>query len=372
VKGDDLNTGFWSECVEGRRKGFTALFLRAVLIFLSLFYRLAVYARNTAYDLGILRSRRLPHPVISVGNIVAGGAGKTPFVRFLATELQKRGMRVAVLSRGYGAVRRPHRPPLIVSDGARILHTPLEAGDETVMLAKSLGSAIVIADPNRLRAGMAAGSEFTVDCVILDDGFQHRRLRRDLDIVLLDCDRPFGNGRVLPAGHLREPWKNVARAHLLIMTRCESAPAREILYRLRTVNPRAAIFSARYEAARLVEINSGATRDPGSLSGRKIAAFSAIARPDDFEKSLSGLGAILAFRRAFPDHHFFDRREIEEIIAGASRCRAEAIVTTAKDAVRLPATLSSPIPFSYLDIEMRIGGGEDKLIESVLNLIRQK
>jgi tetraacyldisaccharide 4'-kinase len=367
-----LNTRFWSEVVEGQGGGITALCLRPVLILFSLFYRLAVCARNTAYDLGILRGRRLPHQVISVGNIVAGGTGKTPFVRLLVTELQKRGMRVAVLSRGYGAVRRLHRFPLLVSDGRRTLHTAMEAGDETVMLARSLGAAIVIADPSRLRAGTMAEREFAVDCFILDDGFQHRKLRRDVDILLLDCDRPFANGRLLPAGYLREPARNISRANLLIITRCESAPARELLDKLTLANPRAAIFSARYEAGRLVDIESGVTHVPGSLRGKRIAAFSAIARPDDFEKTLSGLGVILASRRAFPDHHFFDRREMEEIIAAASRCGAEAIVTTAKDAVRLPAQMNSPVPFYYLDIEMRIGGGEDKLIESVLQLLNPK
>ena len=364
-----VDISFWREIVDGQRRGIIASCLRSVLVFLSFFYRLAVCARNKAYDLGILPRRRLPHPVISVGNLVAGGTGKTPCVRFLAAELQKRGMRVAVLSRGYGAVRRPHRPPLLVSDGTRILHTATEAGDETVMLAKSLGTAIVIADPNRLRAGMMAAREFTVDCFILDDGFQHRELHRDLDILLLDCDRPFTNGRLLPAGPLREPERNVSRADLLIITRCESTPSQKLREKLRTVNARATIFSARNEATWLVEIESGATRDPHSLRGKRIAAFSAIGRPDDFEKTLSSLGAILSSRRAFPDHHFFDRREIEEIIAGASRCGAEAIVTTAKDAVRLPATLSSPIPFFYLDIEMRIVDGGGKLIESVLRVL---
>lgn len=364
---------FWTEIVDGRRRGIAALCIRPVLPALSLFYRLAVWARNKAYDLGALRIRRLPHPVISVGNIVAGGAGKTPCVRFLAAELAKRGIRVAILSRGYGAGKRRRHCPLLVSDGARILRSAEEAGDEPVMLAKGLAASIVVVDPDRFRAGMMAARECAVDCFILDDGFQHRKLRRDLDVLLIDRDRPFDNGRLLPAGLLREPRRNISRADILIVTRCESAPSKELMDEIGAINPRAAIFSARHRPNRLVEIESGAVRGPGgALSGKKIAAFSAIARPDDFEKSLSGLGAVLAFRRAFPDHYPFDRKEIEEIVAEASRRGAEAIVTTAKDAVRLPRMPSPPIPFFYLDVEMEVCGGGDKLIESVLALIGGK
>ena len=367
-----MDCAFWNEIVDGRRKGIAALCISPILLALSLFYRLAVLARNKAYDLGALRIRRLPHPVISVGNIVAGGAGKTPCVRLLVAELQKRGIRAAILSRGYGAVQRQHRYPLLVSDGARILRSAAEAGDEPVMLAKSLAASIVVADPNRIRGGMMAARKFAVDCFILDDGFQHRKLHRDLDVLLLDCDRPFGNGRLLPAGRLREPRRNMSRAGVLVITRCESAPPKELVDKIKTANPRAAIFSARHRPNRLVAIGSGAVGDPAALRGKKIAAFSAIARPDDFEKSLLSLGAALIFRRAFPDHHSFDRREIEEIVAEASRRGAEAIVTTAKDAVRIPPMPSPPIPFLYLDVEMEVCGGGDKLIESVLALISRK
>ena len=185
-----MDCAFWNEIVDGRRKGIAALCISPILLALSLFYRLAVWARNKAYDLGALRIRRLPHPVISVGNIVAGGAGKTPCVRLLVAELQKRGIRAAILSRGYGAVQRQHRYPLLVSDGARILRSAAEAGDEPVMLAKSLAASIVVADPNRIRGGMMAARKFAVDCFILDDGFQHRKLHRDLTSYSLIATGP--------------------------------------------------------------------------------------------------------------------------------------------------------------------------------------
>lgn len=363
---------FWTDIVDGRRRGPAALFIRPVLQLLSIFYGLAVWTRNKAYDFGALRIRRLPRPVISVGNIVAGGAGKTPCVCFLAAELEKRGIRAAILSRGYGAEKRLQRYPLLVSDGKQIQCSASEAGDEPVMLAKSLAATIVVADPNRIRGGMAAARAFAVDCFILDDGFQHRKLHRDLDVLLLDCDQPFGNGRLLPAGYLREPIRSISRADIVIVTRCESAPPKEHMDKIRAANPRAAIFRAQHRPNRLVEIESGAVREPGALSGKRIAVFSAIARPGDFENTLLELGAVPVFRRAFPDHHSFDWKEIVEIVAEASRCGAEAIVTTAKDAVRLPSFKAPPIPFFHLDVEMEVCGGGDKLIESVLALIGGK
>jgi tetraacyldisaccharide 4'-kinase len=368
----DVNSSLWTEIVDGQQRGLAARCIRPLLLALSIFYRLAVWTRNKAYDLGVFSIRRLPHPVISIGNIVAGGAGKTPCVRFLAAEFEKRGVRAAVLSRGYGAGKRPRRYPLLVSDGARILCPAAEAGDEPVMLAKGLSSSIVVVDPDRFRGGVAASREFAVDCFILDDGFQHRKLHRDIDILLLDCDRPFGNGRLLPAGWLREPVKNISRAGILIVTRCGSAPPKELMEEIEAVNPRAAIFNARHRPSQLVEIESGTSHNPGVLSGKRIAALSAIARPDDFENTLLSLGAVLAFKRAFPDHHSFDRREIDGIVEEALRLGAEAIVTTAKDAVRLPAMPGSHIPFFYLDVEMEIVGGGDKLIESVLALIGRR
>ena len=209
-----MNALGWADIVEGRRRGAAAGCLRLALAPPSLAYRLAVAARNAAFDRGLLRARRLPRPVISVGNLAVGGAGKTPFAMLLARGLRARGLRAAVLSRGYGASAEGPFFPRLVSNGAGAILSPREAGDEAHLLARGLPGTVVAIDPDRLRAGEMAARRFPVDVFILDDGFQHRRLRRDLDILLLDGTNPFGNGRLLPAGRLREP-PSAARRFLI-------------------------------------------------------------------------------------------------------------------------------------------------------------
>jgi len=365
-----MNTRYWSDVVEGRRGGVIASLLRCVLRLLSLHYRLVVAARKAAYDRGLMRSRRLPRPAVSVGNLVAGGVGKTPFVQFLAASLQGRGMRVAIVSRGYGG--RARRKPLLVSDGKRLLLTAEQGGDEPVMLAAALPGAVVAADPARRRAARMAADRFDIDVFILDDAFQHRRAAREADLLLLDAERPFGNGRLLPAGHLREPSGNIARADLIVLTRCASPPPTDLVTTLRRINPRAPIFAAHHRAVRVREIASGEGRGVQSLAGKRVAAFSGVARPEDFEASLAGSGARIVSRRSFPDHHRYTPEEIDGVFAEAERCGAEAVVTTAKDAVRLPEAGGRTLPLLCLEIEMEICGDGGELIECVVGLLRRK
>lgn len=363
---------FWQEIVEGERAGTLSRLARFLLSLSALLYTLAVRLRNLAYNLNLLPVQRLPCPVISVGNIVVGGTGKSPLVHLLAGELRESGKRVAVLSRGYGATDQASPFPRLVADGERVLLTAREAGDEPAMLARALRSVVVFADPDRARSGRMAVERFGVELLILDDGFQHRRVARDVNILLLDCSRPFGNGRLLPAGPLREPWKAIARADIIILTRCDQKPDAGLLGRIARLNADAAVFTATHRARRLIEIPSGKSVELDFLDGKRIASFSGIARPRDFERLLAGSGATLVYRRAFDDHHYFDTEEMEEIVALAQSSRAEAVVTTAKDATRIPPSFSSPLPFFSLEIEMRIGAGKDKLLESVLNLLKIK
>ncbi len=366
-----MNALSWNEIVDGKRGGINALFLNLALRLCSVVYRLAVYLRNTAYDLKLLRIRSLPCRVVSVGNIVVGGVGKTPLVRLLAAGLKKRGRRVAILSRGYGTQSNADKTPRLATDGKTVLLSAKEAGDEPAMLARELDGVVIFSSPDRARAGKTAVERFGVDLLILDDGFQHRKLSRDADILLLDGARPFGNGRLLPAGQLREPAKNIRRAQLIIPTRCETTPPSETMEMIRRFNRDATIITAKYEAVRLRGISDNSSEDINFLKGKRVLAFSGIARPDDFEKTLLELGAALVFHRIFPDHHYFDTKEIGEIIDQAKRANAEAIVTTAKDSVRIPDTAECPLPFLYLDIEMRIGVGEDKLLEFVIQLLEK-
>ncbi|MCX6355756.1 MAG: tetraacyldisaccharide 4'-kinase [Candidatus Aureabacteria bacterium] len=366
-----MNTRYWNDLVEGRRRGITACCLLFLLWCLSLLYRLCAAVRSWAYDRHILKSSRLPLPVISVGNIVVGGAGKTPFVEFLASELKNRGTRVAILSRGYKG-RNMETPPHLVSDGTRVLLSAGEAGDEPVMLAKKLTGVIVVTDPDRLRAGRQTVQRLGADLFVLDDGFQHRKLARDVDILLLDCCRPFGNGNLLPAGQLRETPRSIRRADIIVFTRCVSPPPQALVAEVRGFNSRAPVFTASIEPSGLTEIRTGVMRDPVFLKGKRIAAFSAIARPDDFGRKLARLEATVVYHRPFPDHHMFTGREIKDVIDAGFSAGAEAIVTTAKDAVRLPEGLSAAVPLFSLEIEMKIVEGADKLVESVLRILKEK
>lgn len=365
-------TRFWNEMAGGTGKGPIFFLARLLLLPFSFVYGIAAAARNVFYNAGLLRARRLPVPVISVGNIVVGGTGKSPLVQLIARGLSERGTRVAVLSRGYGAAVKDASLPVVVSDGERVMHDAARAGDEPLMLARRLPGSLILADPDRLRAGAAAAGRLGAEIIILDDGFQHRRAARDVDILLLDAARPFGNGLLLPAGPMRETAGAIARADIIILTRCEGEPARDLLARVRRLNPGAAVFRSRHEPVLLRRIPSGEIEKPGFLKGIRVAAFSGIARPDDFIGLLTRLGARCVCRRDFPDHHYYSEAETGAIVAAARRAGAEAIVTTAKDAVRLPGTADRTLPLLALEIKMTIGDGEEKLIESVLNKISNK
>lgn len=364
-----MNALYWAEVVEGRRRGAAASCIRAALTPPSLAYRLAVAARNAAYDRGLLRPRRLPRPVVSVGNLAAGGTGKTPLVKLLAAGLRARGLKPAVLSRGYGAS--PGGPPFprLVSDGSRLLLPPGEAGDEAFMLAAALPGVPVAVSPDRAGAGEMVARSLPVDLFILDDGFQHRRLARDADILLLDSARPFGSGRLLPAGALREPPSAAGRAGSIVLTRCEGPPVPAVLALLSALNPGAPVFTAAHEPVRLAGAWGWPDAPLESLRGKTVAAFCGIASPGDFARTLSRLGARVARWRPYPDHHPYRAGEIERLARAAAADGASALVTTSKDAARLPGPSALPIPLLALEIEMRFCGGEAQLLQWVVDSI---
>ncbi len=291
-------------------------------------YGAAVRRRNRGYDRpGAARSA--PIPVLSVGNLAAGGTGKTPVVAWLVRRLVAAGRRPAVVTRGYGG--RAGRGPLLVSlgDGPRV--GPEVCGDEPVMLARSLPGALVLAGSDRVAVAAAAAAE-GADVAVLDDGFQHRRLARDLDLVLLDGTDPLGNGRLLPAGPLREPPESLVRADAVIVTRC--SPTAEV--------PEIAALVGRY-APGIPVLRSGHRRDgfvsasaePVPRPGRAVA-FCGIGNPAPFLRDLEEDGVVIAAARVFPDHHPYLARELRGLSKLASKHGA-SLVTTEKDLVRVPA-----------------------------------
>jgi len=322
-------------------------------------YALAVRRRVRAYEKGRWTRGRLPGRVVSVGNLTTGGTGKTPAVMMLARWAQKQGFRPAVLSRGYGG--RYRGEVCAVSDGTRILADWRTAGDEPVLLAQHLPGVPVVLARKRHMAGKAAGTRFGADFFILDDGFQHLALQRDVDIVLLDARRPFGNGHVLPRGPLREPWPHLARAHVFVLTRYDgSAQAAASEAFLQRQFPETPVFHAVHAPAGLVWPLAGRRTDQGSLAGRRVAAFAGIARPETFRAALAGLGARIVGFRSFRDHYAFRTADVRRLARWANGLKADCVVTTEKDWVRLPREGLEAARWGYLAVRFAISGDEEE------------
>jgi tetraacyldisaccharide 4'-kinase len=298
----------------------------------AVLYRAAVAARSVLYATGRIRPVRLPCAVISIGNLTVGGSGKTPLASFVAGALRESGYRVGVASRGYG--RRGSRAPRLVSDGRRLLTDPDAAGDEPYLIARDNPSVPVAVGGDRVAAARLLLLTGPLEAIVLDDAFQHRRIARDLDLLLVDGQDPWGNGRMLPRGPLREPLSAAARADAIVLTRSAGRVPAAVASVLERHNPRAAVLHCGLEPEAFVR----AEGDPvglASLKGFSAYAFSGIARPERFEEEVRRLGLRLLGARRFPDHHRYSRRELEDVGRDARAAGAEVIVTTEKDAVRI-------------------------------------
>jgi tetraacyldisaccharide 4'-kinase len=298
----------------------------------ALLYSAAIRLRNLSYDHGLLGQKSLRCPVISVGNLTVGGTGKTPMVIHLAGLLAGWGLKPAVLSRGYGG--RSTKEVTIISDGRSILSGPDEGGDEPFLIARRLPAVPVLTGPRRAVTGEYALSHFGTDVVILDDGFQHRSLRRDLDIVLMDSHHPLGNGHLLPRGPLREPFSSLKRADIIVFTRAIKGGKTHFESRLAEELPSITVFKSCHRPGRLME-GEGISRPLSDLAGRNIYAFAGVARPDSFRESIESLqGTIVGFR-AFSDHHRYGAVDLAELEKEARSLSADLVLTTEKDGVKL-------------------------------------
>jgi tetraacyldisaccharide 4'-kinase len=362
------------DVVYGRRRGFGAALLGAFLTVLSWVFEVLVRLRLWLYRNRVFRDTPLGCKVVVVGNLTVGGTGKTPIVLKMAKVLASRGRRVAILSRGYkGAsdsmmkrfwrwLTQASRPdPLVVSDGKSVLVGPDEAGDEPYMLAQNLcgDGVVVIVDRDRVEGGRFALRRFGVDTILLDDGLQYLPLRGQINLLLVDSRDPFGNGAMLPRGVLREPVANLSRASYVFLTKSVGAPDPALVALIRRHNPKAEIIACAHGAKELVEVDGPRRLPMSELAGKRIAAFSGIATPERFEELLTGQGAVLASNRRFLDHHSFNDEDLDEVLDQAMQAKAEMIVTTEKDAVRLQSRFRPPIPLMYVRLEVEILGAED-------------
>jgi len=317
---------------------------RYFLLPLAPAYRGAVAARRVAFSRGWLRRARLDLPVISVGNLTFGGTGKTPSVIALVRDLVRMGRRPAVLTRGYK--RRTDDQVVVVGPEPR--QRVDEVGDEPLEMARRLPGVPVVVDADRERGGLEA-LRLGADVVVLDDGFQHLRLERDLDIVVVDAGDPWGGHRLPPLGRLREPVAALERADAVLITKAPTdwrPVVAEIESVVDRIDPALQVFVARLRPDR-VRCPDGDTRDPQCLAGQRVFAFAGIGRPGGFAAVLQETGAEIVGRRWFPDHHDYIDPDLNEVVAAAKAADAVA-VTTAKDAVKLPADA----PVWVVEVEM--------------------
>lgn len=331
--------------------GLTPLWLASHL------YRGIVEGRSASYAYGVRRHKRLPCRVLSIGNLTLGGTGKTSLTMWVARWYQQHGWRVAVLSRGYGA--RTAAPFCVVSAGDGPLLDWRAAGDEPYLLARSLPGIPVLIGKDRYLSGRYACDHFGAQVLILDDGFQHYALQRDLDVVLLDASNPFGHGTLLPRGTLREPVHALRRADAIILTRVEMAGERfhalcQQLHQLQVHQP---LYGMTTVAEALCQGDACLPAGPAWLRQRRVVAFAGIGNPQAFAATLSQLGSDVAALLVFPDHHPYTAADWRTIVDIACQRRAAGLVTTEKDAVRLAPQWQAPMPVYALRIGVRFAQG---------------
>lgn len=334
---------------------------------LSILYRALTQTRLRAYKKGIFQVAKLDVPVISVGNLTTGGTGKTPVVEWVCRVLAARQKRVCVLTRGYGRVNPEAR--VIVSDGSTIMATAAEAGDEPLLLAQNLkGLAAIISDADRAAAGKWARQEFGTEIFVLDDGFQHLRLARDLELLVIDATDPWGGGSLLPSGRLRESPSGAARADCIIVTRADCTQDLNSLEKeIRRFNQDCPIFMSKMKIGSITGLGSDFEEEIPSLP-QPVAAFCGIGNPRSFFDCVRRTELNSVFTQAFPDHHWYDQADIETLCRKSRDRGAQSLITTAKDAVKLQ-TLHFDLPCYVLNIEIRIEG-ESRLRELIENAIR--
>jgi len=319
--------------------------------------------RLSLYGWGVLKQKKFQARIISVGNITVGGTGKTPLVIYLAEKLKERNEKVAILSRGY---RRKRKEMVELSHKSVERFNWQEVGDEPYLMARRLSDVPILVTKHRKISGRYAIEKYGVQFLILDDGFQHLKLFRDLDILVIDSTHPFDNGKLLPAGGLREPLSSLKRADVLVLTKTDQAENKEELIRvLRNYNPQAPIVESIYGIHSIERLWEKTHIDTEDMEEKKVLAFSGIGNPFSFENSLDQLRVRILRHRIFPDHFPYSRKDILGLEEDAKSLGADFLITTEKDSVRIPLINQLEIPILVLKITLRITGGEKSLLDKI-------
>jgi tetraacyldisaccharide 4'-kinase len=343
------------DIVSGRRRDVASAVLRAGFAAASVPYGWVIRRRNRRYDRGDAEIVSPAVPVISVGNLTVGGTGKTPMVEWIARWAAACGVRAAILSRGYGAR----------AEGGR--------NDEALELAWALPDVLQLQNPDRAAAAEVAVKEHRAQLLLLDDGFQHRRLARDLDIVLLDASQPFGFDRLLPRGMLREPPEGLRRAHVVALSRADmlDAPARDtVRRRVEALNPQAAWCEVEHRPAALLSA-FGESAPLEALAGKNVVAFCGIGNPAGFRHTLAGMGCRAAAWREFPDHHDYTRDDVAALGKLVQSTAAAAVACTRKDLVKLRVQTIAGAPLRAVGVELQFLKGKELLMRALEPLAAQ-
>jgi tetraacyldisaccharide 4'-kinase len=349
-----LRPSEFRDLVSGRRKGLLATLVRGVLRVAEVPYTIAVTLRNRRYDRGAAEVHNVDVPIITVGNLTLGGTGKTPMVKWLAQRFQKAGLSLAIVSRGYGA-----------AEGKR--------NDEAMELAQSLPNVPHIQNRDRVAAAQQAIREFKSQLILLDDGYQHRRLGRDLDIVLLDALEPFGFEHVFPRGTLREPLVGLRRASVVCLSRADAISQSErdsIRARVAKIAPEAAWCEAAHAASKLINAR-GESQPLEFLAGHRVAAFCGIGNPAGFRHTLTAAGCEPVAWQEFPDHHAYMSADQSKLVALAQNSKADIFVCTQKDLVKLPQHELGGTPLWAVSIETKFLAGKELLEQQLEKVLRR-
>ena len=331
------------QLIRGQTRGPAASLARLGLGLCSTVYGVAAVCRNMAYDRGWKRSQRAAVPVISVGNITLGGTGKTPMVEWIARWYRRRGVRVVLISRGYG-----HAGGI---------------NDEGMVLEENLPDVPHLQHPDRVKLATVAEIELEAELIILDDGFQHRRLARDLDLVMLDALDPFGLGKLFPRGLLREPIRSLRRASAVILSRAdllEPSQCELIRRSAACAAPALPLIETRHAPIDLID-GEGRTYPLDELAGKEVSAFCGIGNPEGFRRTLAPLCSRILDLKVFPDHHLYAAGDVRLLTAWADKMRPDLALTTQKDLVKLRTATLGRVPLRALRIGLEITDGLEAL-----------
>jgi len=368
-----LNQEFYRKLISGQNKGLSARFLRFCLFFAAAGYSLIVRLRNFSYFKGWLKINRVNAVVFSIGNITTGGTGKTPLVIWLCNYLtQNSNLKIknygcAILTRGYKANKNSK------------LKTQ-NSGDEPAIITEDCPQAEVIINPDRVAGAVEAINKFGAKVLVLDDGFQHRRLARDIDIIAIDATLPFGYGKLLPAGLLREPVSELKRANAVVISRCNQiteAKLIELEKKLQQINPNIIIARSIHAPVCAKSVDN---KEVGldELKYKKISAFCGIGNPEAFLETIKGLGCELVDSNVYNDHHHYAESDVADICRQAESLKADLILTTQKDWTKIAPLLLKVqnsglnIQFAYVKIELKFISGEEKLRVLIKKTLKDK